>query len=196
MLRMRVDSSQLNRGWISLTLNRPLADSSRSAFGILDSMGQAVAVTVVPGKDAWRVYPTGARDTTMRYTLRVDSSLRSLTGARWDTLPRFRFKGLSPELRGSLSGNLGPEYGKGWFILLLDEKGRTVEQAEAPVFAFSQLPAGKYKLAAYQDINKDHRWTPGNLRTARPPEPIVRFREMLILRPGWTLEDIRPTPTD
>ena len=197
-LRLRVDSNQLNRGWITLTLNRPLADSSRNALRVVDSLGRTVSSTVVPddNDNLWRIYPTGASDTTMRYSLRVDSSLRSLSGARWDTLPHFQFKGLNPALRGSLSGSLGPEYGKGWQLLLLDEKGRTVEQAEGPIFLFSQLAAGKYRLAAYQDLNEDRRWTPGSLRNTQQPEPIVRFRETLILRPGWTLEDIRPTPAD
>ncbi|WP_375584693.1 Ig-like domain-containing protein [Cyclobacterium xiamenense] len=63
-------------------------------------------------------------------------------------------------------------------------------------FSFTNIEATTYKIQVIVDQNQNKRWDPGNYRLLRQPEPIYYFYDAeeqtdeLIVRGGWTLEDL------
>jgi len=57
-------------------------------------------------------------------------------------------------------------------------------------FALSGLPAGRYEVTGFLDLNGDGEWTPGRPRPFFPSEPFGDLPEPVTVRPRWTTEDV------
>jgi uncharacterized protein (DUF2141 family) len=57
-------------------------------------------------------------------------------------------------------------------------------------FALSGLPAGRYEVTGFLDLNGDGAWTPGRPRPFAPSEPFGDLPEPVTVRPRWTTEGV------
>ncbi|OGG49838.1 MAG: hypothetical protein A3F84_15785 [Candidatus Handelsmanbacteria bacterium RIFCSPLOWO2_12_FULL_64_10] len=57
-------------------------------------------------------------------------------------------------------------------------------------YALSGLPAGRYDVTVFLDLNGDGEWTPGRPRPFAPSEPFGDLTEPVTVRPRWTTEDV------
>ena len=103
-----------------------------------------------------------------------------------DTLT-LRFRVNSPETytRLELTIHNKPE---GQNILqILNERMEVVEQRimQSSEEIFTTLRPGRYRLRLIVDKDENGRWSPGNLRERRQPEPVFIFYRTLSLQAGW-----------
>jgi len=103
-----------------------------------------------------------------------------------DTLT-LRFRVNSPETytRLELTIHNKPE---GQNILqILNERMEVVEQRimQSSEEIFTTLRPGRYRLRLIVDEDENGRWSPGNLRERRQPEPVFIFYRTLSLQAGW-----------
>lgn len=52
-------------------------------------------------------------------------------------------------------------------------------------FRFNRLFPGEYKIAIWQDTNKDNRYFPGSLYPVRPAEDYIKFQQKVEIRARW-----------
>jgi hypothetical protein len=57
-----------------------------------------------------------------------------------------------------------------------------------------QVKPGQYTIQIYRDLNGDGRYTGGNKEARRKAEPLYMFPDLIELKPGWDLENIRVKP--
>lgn len=117
--------------------------------------------------------------------------------ANYRKLPR---KNLADELKGKIVGASPP-----FIIHLINGKKEIAYESylgEGNEFLFSLLEPGSYTMRVIEDKNKNKRWDSSNFIQKRPGERVFYYigeenNKELIVRGGWTLEDIvvRASPT-
>ncbi len=86
------------------------------------------------------------------------------------------------KIEGTFSGHI--------VQLLKDgKKLREVSDIEKS-FRFDKLPPGKYQLRMIEDLDKNGKWSSGNLKEKRQPENVYYYPEIIDLRSGWDQEII------
>ncbi|MFM7628724.1 MAG: Ig-like domain-containing protein [Algoriphagus sp.] len=109
-------------------------------------------------------------------------------------------KNLADELKGKIVGASPP-----FIIHLINGKKEIAYESylsEGNEFLFSLLEPGSYTMRVIEDKNKNKRWDSSNFIQKRPGERVFYYigeenNKELIVRGGWTLEDIvvRANPT-
>jgi hypothetical protein len=76
-------------------------------------------------------------------------------------------------------------------LQVLNEKMDVLEQRimESNKEIFTTLKSGKYRLRLVVDENRDGRWSPGNLRERRQPEPVFILSKILSLEADWEYDE-------
>lgn len=174
-------------------LNDPLPFENLSAYIYLEDTGKKrfEPMLKVEGHYLW-LSPPAKIDTTISYTVVVDSSLRSKSGYKPDSTLRLNFRPLSPDGFGSLSGSIKVtqpdikiEKLKLWLIAP-DNKNKYVVGSN---FNLNQLKPGSYRYAVLEDNDNNSRWTPGRLVPFRLPEKIVFYTMPVVIRANWEVEN-------
>jgi len=72
-------------------------------------------------------------------------------------------------------------------LQVLNERMDVVEQRimQSNEEVFTTLRPGRYRLRLIVDKDENGRWSPGNLRERRQPEPVFIFYRTLSLQAGW-----------
>ena len=95
---------------------------------------------------------------------------------------------------GSLKLNVDFKNGEEPYIIqLLNEKDAVAEQRilNGPEqIEFTFINAGKYKLKAIRDRNKNNRWDTGDYLKKLQPEEVFVFQETIEIRANWDVEQI------
>ena len=110
-----------------------------------------------------------------------------------DTVISLHCKTHDDRLFGSLKGKLIDRSGNGPYIIeLTNEKGQvfTHRSEKAGPFTITSLPAGTYKLAAFEDIDNNARQDLGSFVPLRFSERFIHIKESIVIRPRWTIDDI------
>lgn len=77
-------------------------------------------------------------------------------------------------------------------IQLCTTNGQVVMEAvNKTIHTFRFVPPGDYKLRVVQDLNKNGVYDGGNYRLGRQPEPIKHYKEQLLIKANWELNDIQ-----
>ena len=77
---------------------------------------------------------------------------------------------------------------------IFNEQGTITKTSLKDSIQINFIPAGDYKIRAFQDINGDQIWTSGNLEKKTLPEPIVVYPEQINIRQNWIVELQIPPP--
>ncbi|MCL2413324.1 MAG: Ig-like domain-containing protein [Bacteroidales bacterium] len=104
-----------------------------------------------------------------------------------DTL-NLRFRVNSPEAYARLEITIHNKTSDVPHLLqVLNERMELVEQRvmESNEEIFTTLRPGSYRLRLIVDEDGNGRWSPGNLRERRQPEPVFIFHKTLSLQAGW-----------
>jgi hypothetical protein len=130
-------------------------------------------------------------DTSLAYTLVLDSALRAVNGARPDSTLRspLYFRGLSnyAKVAGSL---VAPPGAPPLIVYLVHTESKKRIRLETNPFSLPYTPPGTYRPLVVADLNADGAWTPGLASPLRQPEPVVLLPQEIKVRPGWEFEDV------
>lgn len=89
---------------------------------------------------------------------------------------------------GSITVNIKTEI-PNYTIHIVNNKNISVmREKNCSTCLFNSLKPGEYSVRVYIDQNNDGIWTPGNILTLDPPEPIINFQEFTDLRANWAIE--------
>jgi hypothetical protein len=107
-----------------------------------------------------------------------------------DTL-RFRFRTNSPESYAKLEVTILNKPEEQCILQVLNERMELAEQriTTSDKVEFPTLKPGKYRLRLIVDKNQDGRWTSGNLRERRQPEPVFILEKTLSLDANWEYQE-------
>ena len=121
-----------------------------------------------------------------------DSSFYSINDLTNDSVI-IPFKTRMAKEFGSLKLKIDFKTGEGPFIIqLLNEKDAVAEQRilNGPEkIEFTFISAGKYKLKAIRDGNKNHRWDTGDYLNKLQPEEVFIFPKTIEIRANWDVEE-------
>lgn len=78
--------------------------------------------------------------------------------------------------------------GKEIFILLDKDEKKIKELKAEKETAFELLDPGEYYLKLYIDENENGKWDTGKYEAKLQPEPMFFFKEKIVLRPFWDIE--------
>jgi hypothetical protein len=115
--------------------------------------------------------------------------IANLKSANVDTI-QVSFGVLAEDVFGNLKLIVENNPSECWFELS-NEKGQIIQVwAEDGPFSrtFNLLPAGKYKLIAFQDINHNRRWDTGLYIIGRQAEAKYIYEKEIPVRSNWDLE--------
>ena len=103
-----------------------------------------------------------------------------------DTL-NLRFRVNSPETYARLEITILNKPETSSILQVLNERMEVVEQRimQSNEEIFTTLRPGRYRLRLIVDKDGNGRWSPGNLRERRQPEPVFIFYKTLSLQAGW-----------
>jgi hypothetical protein len=188
------------RGPILWSFSEPV-DSTRLREGISvkDSSGGVIAGgTIWSDPRTVRFWPTGAWPESTTIVVTIDSlRLADRSGNAAPKQPfRWTFAPLTSSAMGTLEGRVEVRDSSGVTIacqLQLQAVGaetRVTHTVEAPGSFSFDLPAGRWILGGFLDLDGDHHWNPGTLRPYLPPEPRVLRDDTLTVRARFTLEDV------
>ncbi len=104
-----------------------------------------------------------------------------------------RITGDDLENPGTISGEVIYDGKERLILELTDLKGRLLRTSEGRKFSFSLKP-DRYRIQMYLDKDGNGMYTGGNKEALRKAEPLYIFPEILELKPGWDLENIKPDP--
>lgn len=94
------------------------------------------------------------------------------------------------ENASSISGKLNPEWGK-VIVELLNESGNKVNEVLAnQEFSFTDVEPGTYRIRVVIDENQNSKWDKGNFKLGRYPEKLIFWKENILIKAGWDVEDI------
>lgn len=125
-----------------------------------------------------------------KYLLEVDSgAIVNLYGKTNDKLS-ISFQTLSLDQYSTLIVKLEPYY-ENVVIQILSDKDVVVRElpAQPDGTRFEYLKPTSYYLRAFIDVNNDGKWTTGDWRMRRQPEPVFYFPQKLTLRANWEFEE-------
>ncbi len=100
-----------------------------------------------------------------------------------------RFNVRTPESYGQLKLNIMNFTGDR-IIQLLDRQEKVIKEVrmkEDGVIEFPLLEKGFYRIRAIYDLNGDGKWTTGDFKTRRQPEPASYYPEELEVKVNWQL---------
>ena len=176
-------------------------DSTRLREGISveDSSGGAIA-----GRTIWSdprtvcFSPTGAWPESTTIVMTIDSlRLFDRSGNPAPKQPfRWTFTPLTASATGTLEGQVEVRDSSEANIacqLQLQAVGaetRVTHTVEAPGDFSIDLPAGRWVLGGFLDLDGNRHWNPGSLGPYAPPEPRVLRDDTLTVRARFTLEDV------
>jgi uncharacterized protein (DUF2141 family) len=102
-----------------------------------------------------------------------------------------KFSVRTPDTYGKLTLNVSNVKGN-IVIQLLDTKEKPVTEKEIKKdgkIIFSLIDVGKYRLRAINDLNGDGKWTTGDFKFKRQPEPVTYFPEEIVIKANWDSEE-------
>lgn len=149
----------------------------------------------------WTTLELECRD--KRIAFNLESPKAGKLKLRYDSLGFFNKKGIRVDsievttedltAHGEISGRIETETKREVVVEILTDRGLLVDKSKGKVFDFTVRP-GKYRLQCFEDLNGDGRYTGGNMKEKRQGEPLYRFGEMIELKPGWDIENLKLTP--
>jgi uncharacterized protein (DUF2141 family) len=77
-------------------------------------------------------------------------------------------------------------------IQVLDQKEKLIQEKKARndnKIQFTLLEVGKYRLRAINDLNNDGKWTTGDYKSKRQPEPVKYFPEEIVIKANWDSDE-------
>lgn len=76
-------------------------------------------------------------------------------------------------------------------IELIDEKNQVVQtDYKKKKISYKNLKPGKYNIKIIDDANNNQKWDTGNYKIRKQPEEVKIFKEILIIRKNWDIEDV------
>lgn len=123
----------------------------------------------------------------------TESNYKGFVFSGKDTL-QFGFRTYSDSEKGALSGYFVyiQESVTTYVELLSTDDQKTYKTAaKNNKFIFAELPAGKYTLTAYSDINNNRKWDSGSPFPWTKSEPKYFTADTIKIRARWTLEDVK-----
>jgi uncharacterized protein (DUF2141 family) len=106
----------------------------------------------------------------------------------------FQFSVRTPDSFGKLTININNVTGN-IIVQLLDEKEKVVSEKHIKKdgkLEFPFLERGKYRLRAINDLNGDGKWTTGDFKSGRQPEPVTYFPIEIEIRINFEIEQQEP----
>ena len=171
-----------------------LVESSLNAFFLLDDsisvpfkleLESPLAVNILP-KENWKPRTT--------YILNIDKQfLIPIYGKSMkDSLTSIKFKTSGYQGFGALTINSTNEISNNFIAKLTKfEKQQTVFRTlvnSKGMFNMERLPEGNYSLIFFQDIDKNGKYTHGNIYPYRPSEWFYNYPDTVKIRANWELE--------
>lgn len=124
------------------------------------------------------------------YTLRIDSgAVHDIYGISNDIFKaEFRLRSLDEY--SILTIHL-THFDERAHIQILDEKDKVVRELPAQVdgTTFAYLEAKSFYVRMYLDLDGNGKWTTGDWKLKRQPEPVYYFEKKLTLRANWEFEE-------
>jgi len=97
-------------------------------------------------------------------------------------------KFFNPESYGSITVNTKTEL-TNYDVHIISSNQKSVASIKnCTTCSFTAIPPGEYSVRVYVDENNDGQWSPGNILTLTPAEPIINFQEFTDLRANWAIE--------
>jgi len=142
-----------------------------------DSLGMSLRVLT-----AWKP--------TRNYVLTIDSAAITDIYGQCNKKTEYNIQVRSTEEYATMKVYLTP-YMPEAVIQLLDNQDKPVrcERAKQDGTQFMHLEAGTYYMRVYMDENGDGKWTTGDVKQHRQPEPVYYFPKKLTLRANWEFEE-------
>ncbi|MCL2414180.1 MAG: Ig-like domain-containing protein [Bacteroidales bacterium] len=133
------------------------------------------------------IFETELQQRTNYRLLIPDSLIFGDFGQTNDDTLNLRFRVNSPETYARLEVTILNKPKTQSILQVLNERMEVVEQRvmESNEEIFTTLRPGRYRLRLIVDEDGNGRWTPGNLRERRQPEPVFIFHKTLSLEAGW-----------
>lgn len=97
---------------------------------------------------------------------------------------------------GSITGVVidSADFGTPLLLRVLDSYGNMLKSAyvtSGAPFKFDSIRAGEVLFDVIRDTNMNSRYDHGTVRPYRPAEHFYTFRQQLVVRARWTIEDVR-----
>lgn len=204
-----IDTSDLRRRTqeldepIIITFSRKVAGTFANRLSLTyDSSGVAVEAPVRLITDSIKKHLVTLKTTwkpDQVYTLRLLKGFaKDSTGA--DALPvKYVFRTRRDEDYAKLHVHLSSVWGKGEHLLVIRRNADTFyhQRIRDTMLHFMRLQPGTYSMMVVHDLNKDSVWTTGDLFGKRQPEPVIPYRDIINLKPGWeNIIDFLPEADD
>ena len=171
-----------------------LVESSSNSFDLLDDTTLISFKTELESPLAINIYPDQNWKPRTEYVLKLDRrSLVPIYGKSMkDSLTSIKFKTSDYQGFGSLKINSIGERSDDFIAKLTKfEKEQTVFRTlvnSKGAFNMERLPEGDYSLMFFQDIDKNGKYTPGNISPYRPSEWFYNYPDTVKIRANWELE--------
>lgn len=94
---------------------------------------------------------------------------------------------------GEISGQIESETNQVLVVELLEANGKWISSSKGKNFLF-QVKPGKYRIQCFVDWNGDGLYTGGNFLLNRKAEPLFQSSEIVELKPGWDIENLKFQP--
>ncbi len=123
----------------------------------------------------------------------IDSQAIQLVTGKFVKKEKFNYTPVTTstnENASSISGTLKPEWSK-VIVELLNESGTKLkENIASERFRFPNLEPGTFQIRIVIDENQNSKWDKGNFKQGRLPEKLVFWKENILIKAGWDVEDI------
>jgi len=178
---------------IRFTSPTPLAvtDTSKlTIFEIVDDRKIRIPYSLIPDSlNSCITYMDIALRQGGNYIFSSDSAaFRSIYGEASDSTGG-RFSVRTPEAYGQLAMNITNHTGQR-IIQLLDRQEKIVKEVimkEDGLIEFPLLEKGFYRLRTIYDLNGDGKWTTGDFKTGRQPEPVSYYGSEIEIKTNWQI---------
>ncbi|MBE7175702.1 MAG: Ig-like domain-containing protein [Mucilaginibacter polytrichastri] len=122
----------------------------------------------------------------------VEGALVDVYGTESKKIDR-KFQVDNPNNYGNLALNITlSDTGKSYVIELLNSQKQVIKTdviTKNTVLRYNGYRAGTYQVQITYDLNKDGRWTTGNVQRRTQPEPMYVYPKDITLRPNWDYEE-------
>jgi Bacterial Ig-like domain len=184
-----------------MDFRRPV-DLSTAIHGISlrDSSARTVPIEVRPRTPAEVfVFPSTPLKSFAWYTFRVSlDSLRDSRGVHWhDSLYTLRFQTLDSRLLGTIEGTLAGSSGGHGVVVSARTTDQTPQRSfeirvdKPGKFLIDQLPEGRYRIDAFEDLDGDGRFRAGLPHPFVPSAPFTVYPDTVKVRARWSVEGVQ-----
>lgn len=163
VLKKQISSDE----WEEIEFDILPRDSAHMSYWLVAELDKGGIYTLTVDSNAlWDIYGKSNKEKTFSFSLKTDEDYSTLT---------IKMAHYDPAMR----------------LQLLDEKDQVLRDVEADKngTVFRYLDPKGYYLRMYMDLNEDGKWTTGDWKLKRQPEPVYYFPAKLTLKANWEFEE-------